>query len=959
MPGQYIGDINEISDAEFNNARIPLATLISGEWEGRVMTNAALIERIQDVIAALLTQGTNVTLTYNDTAATLTIDSATYTASYNAETNLFTLTDSAGGTQNIQLTSGTLVSALDNLPSTDPPDLALLFLTADVTTFTAGKTVEDSDGTTLTSAQAGDLFKYDEDNTKWVRAYSETAVSPNTTYTLSLSDSTLTLTPSEGSAQTVTLPAGFITGANFPSTDPAGNTVFLFNTDQSTFTTGKTVENEDGDDVISASAGDLFKYDETNTKWVLQKKEPIYTLTSSATTITLTDQDGTAQVINLPNDQDTTYTLTKSGDQLTLTPSSGTAQSVTVTDTNTNTTYSMTITGKVVTLTGSDGTTQTITIPDPNQTDILSETDYGSWTFTTASTLNAGEMRLFTHTDLTRVDFHISNTDAEGNDKSTTLAGTSVNDTILFSDGARSTVTAVTAGTDETVITLRLPFLAGGSISFQDGSDYTIHKQQVLQHDYNTTYTFAIDASTITVTDSDGNTQSIALPSNVSGGTTVLTETNLPATDPADDGTILILTADVTTFTTGKAVEDSDGNTLTSANAGDHFEWDATNTKWIQLAQTVTDSDTTYTLSLSGHVLTLQPSEGSSQTVTLPWNVTGSAAVIVANNFPSENPPDATILIFSEPQTSFTAGKTVEDSSGNTLTSSVEFDVFEYDGTNTKWVRKARGVQSWAQAGSDATVPFIYENFMTLTYAVPVDDLADGAFNFNAGDVLIISRNDADGNSAEATLDRMKPGDILYAPDFDWSIQFTDDATLDDYGVETTDYNVTSNHYNFIEGDLDTFNAGDEVSFTLVPANSVLPQDFIEDLPSDIEDLSSDIEDLSSDLDDLSSDVEDLSSSDWEVLYGSKFTQYNTVDTNTSLDAGKSFNDYREIMIILGKDDFHSSSIYPKSYFSAVGDQIRVDTDSFWSRIERVSNNQFKIPSIKSSWGLRSILGKT
>ena len=58
---------------------------------------------------------------------------------------------------------------------------------------------------------------------------------------------------------------------NFPTTNPADGTILIFNADQSTFTSGKTVRNEADDaDVTSAGARDLFKFFATGTKWIRQ-----------------------------------------------------------------------------------------------------------------------------------------------------------------------------------------------------------------------------------------------------------------------------------------------------------------------------------------------------------------------------------------------------------------------------------------------------------------------------------------------------------------------------------------------------------------------------------------------------------------------------------------------------------------------------------------------------------------
>lgn len=114
----------------------------------------------------------------------------------------------------------------------------------------------------------------------------------NTTYTISVSGHTLTLTPSSGTAQSVTIPDN--------------------DTKYGLSISGHTVSLVEGG---------------TGTQVTVPDENTTYTIGVSGHTLTLTPSTGTGQSVTLP---DTTYTLSISGDTLTLTPSSGTAQSVTI-----------------------------------------------------------------------------------------------------------------------------------------------------------------------------------------------------------------------------------------------------------------------------------------------------------------------------------------------------------------------------------------------------------------------------------------------------------------------------------------------------------------------------------------------------------------------------------------------------------------------------------------------------
>lgn len=92
-----------------------------------------------------------------------------------------------------------------------------------------------------------------------------------------------------------------------------------------------------------------------------QANQSIYKLSISGNTIKLEDQNGKAQTIDLPADDDTTYTLTKDGTVIKLTDSKGNEQTVDIgADQNTTYTLSYTPYNNRLALIGSDGKTSDV-----------------------------------------------------------------------------------------------------------------------------------------------------------------------------------------------------------------------------------------------------------------------------------------------------------------------------------------------------------------------------------------------------------------------------------------------------------------------------------------------------------------------------------------------------------------------------------------------------------------------
>lgn len=208
----------------------------------------------------------------------------------------------------------------------------------------------------------------------------------DTTYTMSISGHTITLTPSLGTAQTITVPDDDTTY----SLSISGDVLTLTGSDGSTDSV--TIPDDDTTYTLSINnhSIELVGSDSTTSTVVL----PIYALSGDDAQATLTDSYGNTSVAVYPTytiyknydeivlardygglqtevarvtDDNTTYGLQFINGTLTLVASGGTA-SVSIPDTNT--TYSLSLSGSTLTLTGSDGSTSSVTISGGNIVDV-------------------------------------------------------------------------------------------------------------------------------------------------------------------------------------------------------------------------------------------------------------------------------------------------------------------------------------------------------------------------------------------------------------------------------------------------------------------------------------------------------------------------------------------------------------------------------------------------------------
>ena len=491
------------------------------------------------------------------------------------------------------------------------------------------------------SWEAGGFISFTYYNGSWIQNDITIA---GVTYTFSISGHTMTINGSDGSVQTITLPDDNVTY----TLSKSGSTVTLTGSDGST----SSVTDADTKYGLQLQNGKLKLVEGGNVSEItLPDDDTTYTLSISGHTVTMTGSDGSTSSVTIP-DANTTYSLSKSGNTITLTGSDGTTTSVT--DSNTtysgmtqaqgeagtsttnmvispkvlhdvieamddDTTYSLSISGHTITLTPSSGSAQSVTVPDNNTTYTISKS--GS---TVTLTGSDGSTQTFTDSDTTY------------------SAGT----------GLQLSGTTFSVKTGYTT--------SGNNRKVQADSNGNLY---VVQKDDNTTYTagtgLELDGTEFKAKlgyTTSGNNRKVQADSN---GNLYVTQKDDNTTYSA--GTGLALSG--TTFNHSNSV-----TAVTSASFV-KVKYDAqghiTGTTAVAKADITalgipgSDTNTTYTLSINGHTLTLTPSSGTAQTVTLPDNNTDT---LVTQTNTTGNADYR--LLFSENANDTTETKTARKNTG-------------------------------------------------------------------------------------------------------------------------------------------------------------------------------------------------------------------------------------------------------------------------------------------------------
>ena len=332
-----------------------------------------------------------------------------------------------------------------------------------------------------------------------------------------------------------------------------------------------------------------------------------YTLSKNGDTITLTGSGGDTSSVT---DDDTTYTFSISGHTLTITSSNGTPQTIILPDDDT--TYTLSISGDVLTLTGSDGSTYTINLPKLQytidgadglttnnviQNDVTNNVADGGYALAQGQGTTASGVR--SHAEGYRTTASGSSSHAEGLDteasgnhshaegNATEASGsgshaegshTEASNDQAHAEGYYSVASAPRSHANHYTIAQRADQTAIGRFNEADttGADETELGE----------YAFIIGNGTA------DNARSNAFTVDWEGNV------NIPA--GADFMINGVPIGSGNTYTLTKI-----GNTITLTGSGGDVS-------------AVVDEDTPYTKSISGDVLTLTPSSGSAQTVTLP-----------------------------------------------------------------------------------------------------------------------------------------------------------------------------------------------------------------------------------------------------------------------------------------------------------------------------------------------------
>ena len=261
----------------------------------------------------------------------------------------------------------------------------------------------------------------------------------DTTYTLTKSGSTITLTGSDGSTTSVTdddttysdatiLASGLMSASDKIKLNGISSGAEV---NQNAFSAVE-VDASTGLALIDADS-------ETDTLTLIEGNNVTLTPNTTNNSITIT-----------ATDTDTTYTISISGNVITLTPSSGTAQTITIPDDDT--TYTISASGNTLTLTGSDGSTSTATVSGGGSA-LEYTIDGASGTYATIQndvTNNVASGR-YAHAEGHQTTASGDGSHAEGNDTTASGDGSHAegNDTTASGDGSHAEgQESVASGTD-------------------------------------------------------------------------------------------------------------------------------------------------------------------------------------------------------------------------------------------------------------------------------------------------------------------------------------------------------------------------------------------------------------------------------------------------------------------------------------------------------------------------------
>lgn len=206
--------------------------------------------------------------------------------------------------------------------------------------------------------------------------------------------------------------------------------------------------------------------------------------------------------------------------------------------------------------------------------------------------------------------------------------------TIEDSDGDTQTLTLPD---DDTKYGLSI---SGKTISLVPNGSGT----QVTIPDDDTTYTMSISGHTLTLTPSSGTAQSITLPDD--NVTYSLSKSGSTITLTGSDGSTTSVTDSNTTYS---------GMTKAQGEAGTSTTNMVISPKVLHDVVEALDDDITYSIGISGHTITLTPSEGTPQSVTVPDNNT-TYTISKSGNTVTLTGSDGSTQTFTDSDTTYSAG---------------------------------------------------------------------------------------------------------------------------------------------------------------------------------------------------------------------------------------------------------------------------------------------------------------
>ena len=483
----------------------------------------------------------------------------------------------------------------NNFPSTDPPNGTLLFFSSAQSSFTTGKTVRNRvNNADVTSANTGDLFKFSSANTRWLRQYQipTTQVSGNNPVFAARAEQVFfNANTNVGSTdQDADLRTADPIVTRYPTGGSTPILVSAVNGDANAIQilkSGVYYVHLDGTGTAEGSGSTRrvlprirFYLGET----LFGEVDDHYHRTTNTNNALVMSGDG---VLYVPNDN---LVLTMQiGNEITANGNAFNASA------NWSLTFSplgvegdqgergrfdisiyQNVASNAVPTTAPTGGTFTY------ETGVLSDVPSG-WSQT--PTTPTGTQR--TVKAITTIDYSnrsgatesvtwsapIPETGAPGADGSGAdlLFG-------AYANGAIPVNRIVTFGGNIYWTTANIP-----SDNTDDPTENSNFRQLDIGSDNDLVGAILVGTTTLRLSTRGGSSIDISLPS---GGTSTLSEPNIPATDPTVDGTLLFLNADVMTFTVGKTVRnEADDGDVTTGLEGDCYKWILGETKWVRQFQ--------------------------------------------------------------------------------------------------------------------------------------------------------------------------------------------------------------------------------------------------------------------------------------------------------------------------------------------------------------------------------------